>query len=77
MPLFSRKPTICPICSAEIAGGDHEIAGHMGDHFEDAVLGDPSSGLRLACGCPDAVWDVNSNFPYEAVEHLRRKHGMR
>jgi hypothetical protein len=45
--------------------------------MDDVVRGNPSSGLRLACGCNDADWHVASNFPAEAKEHLERVHGMR
>ena len=77
MALFSKSPRICPICSSEVPGDQNEVMGHVITHMDDAVRGNPNSGLRLGCGCPDAVWTVTSNFPLEATEHLQRIHGMR
>jgi hypothetical protein len=77
MALFSRKPRVCPVCAAEVNGDRNDVVGHVMTHMDDAVQGDPNSGLRLACGCSEAVWSVGSNFPTEAVEHLQRAHGMR
>ena len=78
MALFSKKPRVCPICSTELPGNENDVIGHISSkHLDDAVRGKPSSGLRLDCGCPDAVWAVDSNFPTEAKEHLERVHGMR
>lgn len=77
MGLFSKKPRVCPICSAEVPGDSNDVVGHVLLHLDDAVPGSPSQGLRLSCGCTDAVWPVESNFPIEAKEHLERVHGMR
>lgn len=77
MSLFSRKPRTCPICSSEVEGDLNHVIGHVMTHMDDAVPGNPSNGLRLTCGCSDAVWPVGSNFPLEAAEHLQHVHGMR
>ena len=77
MGLFRRTPRTCPICSTQIDGDLNGVVGHVRTHIDDDVTGNASSGLRLACGCQDAVWPVESNFPIEAVEHLVRVHGMR
>jgi hypothetical protein len=77
MGWFSPKPRICPICSSELGGDLNHVIGHVMTHMDDAVPGNPGAGLRLACGCRDAVWSVRSNFPLEATEHLQRVHGMR
>lgn len=77
MALFKKAPRICPICSDQIHGDRNEVVGHVMTHMDDAVPGNATSGLRLACGCQDAFWPVESNFPMEAVNHLERVHGMR
>jgi hypothetical protein len=77
MGLFSKKPRICPICSNEVPGTHNDVVGHVATHLDDDIRGNPNSGLRLACGCPDAVWPVSTDFPNLAVEHLVRVHGMR
>ena len=77
MTWFSRKARVCPICSLDIDGDQNIVIGHVMTHMDDAVPGNPSGGLRLACGCRDAVWTAKSNFPLEATEHLHRVHGMR
>lgn len=77
MGLLNRKPRVCPICAAEINGSRNDVVGHVLTHMDDAVPGNAASGLRLACGCVDAVWPGESNFPIKAVEHLERVHGMR
>ena len=65
------------VCDDEVPGTPNDVVGHVMTHMDDAVRGNSSSGLRLACGCADAVWPVGSNFPTAAVEHLQRVHGMR
>lgn len=77
MAIFNKKPRTCPICSADISGNRNDVIGHVMTHLDDDVRGNPSSGLRLACGCPGAVWAIGSDFPNEAVDHLERVHGMR
>lgn len=73
----SAGPRICPICSVNVAGDTNAVTGHVLTHLHDAIPGDPTSGLRLACGCPNAVWAPGSNFPAEAKAHLELVHGMR
>ena len=77
MGLFSKKPRVCPICSIEIPGDSNAVVGHVITHLDDAVPENPNSGLRLGCGCADAVWPTTSNFPAEAKAHLERVHGLR
>jgi len=78
MGLFNKKgPRLCPICNADISGDADAVVGHVSTHLDDNVKGQPSSGLRLECGCADAVWDGTANFPLAAKEHLERVHGMR
>jgi hypothetical protein len=77
MGLFSTKPRACPLCSALMTRDRNEVIGHVLSHIDDAVPGRPSAGLKLSCGCRDAIWGVNENFPEEARIHLVRAHGMR
>jgi hypothetical protein len=77
MGFLSKKPRICPICSTEVNGSHNDVVGHVMIHLEDDVRGNPNSGLRLDCGCPEALWPVGSDFPNAAVSHLENVHGMR
>lgn len=77
MALFKRESRTCPICTIELPGGRNDVIGHVGMHLDDDVPGNPSSGLRLSCGCASAVWPIDVDFPNLAVDHLERVHGMR
>ena len=77
MGLFSSEPRFCPLCSTELNVNDNDVIGHVATHLDDAVRGQPASGLALSCGCPSAVWPIESNFPTLARDHLVQVHGMR
>jgi hypothetical protein len=73
--LFSKKPVICPICRAEVDTSNSRGIGHFGTHLDDA---DPSmTSLRLACGCTDAVFSSEDDFPRLVCDHLRDRHGLK
>lgn len=76
MGIFSKKTRTCPVCGDAVPGDQDDVTGHVMTHMDDAVPGNPSGGLRLACGCENAVWPSDSNFPVEARMHLEDHHGM-
>jgi hypothetical protein len=72
-----RRSVICPICQASVDTSDQQGIGHFLTHLDDVERGNPSSGLALACGCPDATWPTTSDFPGGVIDHLKRAHGLK
>jgi hypothetical protein len=77
MALFRRSPIDCPMCESVVETDYQPAVSHFMTHLDDDVRGDPSSGLRLACGCIDAVWPADSDFPTSMMRHLRDRHGVK
>lgn len=77
MDLFKRKPVVCPVCDkvVEIGPKDSTGFGHFATHLEDVAR--PGGPLQFQCGCPDAVFDTNGDFPNEVMRHLRNRHGLK
>jgi hypothetical protein len=77
MGVFSRKPLVCPVCNLEVPIGpkDRTGFGHFATHLDD-VQG-PGSPLFLACGCPEAIFDISGNWPNEVMRHLKQQHGLK
>jgi hypothetical protein len=81
MGLFTRKPQeplVCPVCGEKVITrpDDKTGIGHFALHLEDTQ--GAGSPLRLACGCPEAVFDVyGSNMTREVMLHLRDRHHLK
>lgn len=68
----------CPLCTTDLSTMDVNGAkGHVFTHLDDRIRRDPSSGLQLQCGCPEARWDSGDDFTDGTIRHLERVHGLR
>jgi hypothetical protein len=82
MALFSKKPQICPICSAELDGRASAL--RLESHWETHVVviqpgqGDASGQYTWYCSCGPAgmKWEKHFAAATALAVHMSERHGF-